>query len=50
MLLGAARERRDAPSAVHELDPRPFRLGPVLRAVADNGRRDVRADQAQPGP
>ncbi len=45
VLLGAARERRDAPSPVPRLDPGPQQQGPVLRAATDHGRRDVRADQ-----
>jgi YidC/Oxa1 family membrane protein insertase len=48
VLLGAARERRDAPGAVHRLDPGPLVEGSVLRAAGDHGRRDVRAVQAEP--
>ena len=42
VLLGAARERRDAPGAVHGLDPGPVLARPVLRAAGADGRRDVR--------
>jgi len=49
VLLGAARERRDAPGAVDAVDPGPLVERPVLRAADPDGRGDVRAVQAEPG-
>ncbi len=47
VLLGAARERRDAPGAVDAVDPGPVVAGSVLRAADPDGRGHVRPVQAQ---
>ena len=47
VLLGAARERGDAPGAVHAVDQRPVIARSLFRAAAADGRRDVRSVQAQ---
>ena len=49
VLLGAAGERGDAPGAVPAVDQRSVRARSVLRAAAADGRRDVRAVQAESG-
>ena len=49
VLLGAARERRDASGAVDAVDPGPLVERPVLRAADPDGRGDVWAVQAEPG-
>ncbi len=46
VLLGAARERRDAPGAVHRLAHRPVVEGSVLHPAGHHGGRDVHAVQA----
>src|SRR5262249_7064282 len=48
-VLGAARKRRAAPSAVLRLAAKPFRTGSLLRAAVDQRRHHDRHDVAATG-
>ena len=49
ILLGAARERRNAPGALHAVGQRSVRARSVLRTAVVHGRRDVCAVQIESG-